>query len=178
MRELATRERIRQFLLRLGRATRSEARIYLTGGATAVLNRWRETTIDVDLKLIPDAGDLLRAIAKLKDDLEINVELAAPDQFIPELPGWQDRSRFIEQVGSVSFYHYDLYAQALSKLERGHAKDRGDVNAMARLGLIESAELLRLFEEIEPELYRYPAVDPTSFRSTVEEFVRNWPEQG
>ena len=34
-----------------------------------------------------------------KDTLDVNVELAAPDQFIPALPGWRERSEFIaEQV--------------------------------------------------------------------------------
>ncbi len=42
---------------------------------------------------------------------------------------------------------------------------------MLRAGLIESDELLRLFAAIEPELYRFPAIDPSSFRSAVEEFA-------
>ena len=153
MRQLASRQSIDGFLKRLGEAGRTESSVYLTGGATAVLHGWRETTVDVDLKLIPDSDELLRAIAYLKNELNINVELAAPDQFIPELPGWQDRSPFIERVSKVSFYHYDLYAQALSKLERGHRKDRGDVVAMAERGLVERETLERLFEAIEPQLF-------------------------
>lgn len=155
----------------LGRASRSPARVYLTGGATAVLEGWRQTTLDVDLKLVPDADEILRAIPRLKEEIGINVELAAPDQFIPALPGWQERSRFIRQAGRVSFFHYDLYAQALSKLERGHDKDLLDVEHMVRTGGIELTELLRLFGEIEPQLYRYPAIDPPTFKHAVEEFV-------
>ena len=62
-------------------------RVYLTGGACAVLQGWRDSTLDVDLKLVPDSDALLQAIPRLKESLEINVELAAPDQFIPEVPG-------------------------------------------------------------------------------------------
>lgn len=41
-----------------GRAVSVDGRVYLTGAATAVLDGWRETTIDVDIKLVPDsAGD-------------------------------------------------------------------------------------------------------------------------
>lgn len=38
MRELADAAHIEQFMLALGRAAKVEGRVYLTGGATAVLN--------------------------------------------------------------------------------------------------------------------------------------------
>jgi hypothetical protein len=171
MRALADARRVERFIEALGHAARSPARVYLTGGATAVLEGWRDTTVDVDLKLIPDTDEILRAIPRLKEEIGINVELASPDQFIPELPGWRERSRFIRQVRQLSFFHYDFYAQALSKLERGHDKDLLDAGSMVRAGRIEPAELLRLFAEIEPRLFRYPAIDPATFRRVVEEFV-------
>jgi len=52
MRELADSTRIEQFMRELGRAVDVDGRVYLTGGATAVLYGWRDTTIDVDIKLI------------------------------------------------------------------------------------------------------------------------------
>jgi hypothetical protein len=97
------------------------------------------------------------------------VELASPAHFIPELPGWDERSPFITREGMVSFHHYDLYAQALSKIERGHAQDRQDVTEMLRRGLVDPARLRELFAQIEPKLYRYPAIDPASFRRAVED---------
>ena len=36
---------------------------------------------------------------------------------------------------------------------------------------IETDELLHLLAQIEPQLYRYPAIDPPTFRRAVEEFV-------
>ena len=48
----------------MGRATPARIRVYLTGGATAVLHGWRSTTIDLDLKLVPDDDALLRADAQ------------------------------------------------------------------------------------------------------------------
>ena len=54
--------RRKQFMRALGRAARVEGRVYLTGGATAVLNGWRASTIDVDIKVIPDQDELLREI--------------------------------------------------------------------------------------------------------------------
>ena len=173
MRALADEERILEFMEALAEASGSSGRIYFTGGVSAVLLGWRSTTVDVDLKLVPDSDELLRAIPRLKEKLSLNVELASPDQFIPELPGWRERSVFIAQIRGLSFLHYDFFSQALSKLERGHVKDLLDAEEMLRRGLIERSELLRLFTVIEPELYRYPAIDPPSFRATVEELVGN-----
>lgn len=51
MRELADASRIERFMRELGRAARHEGRVYLTGGATAVLYGWRESTIDIDVKM-------------------------------------------------------------------------------------------------------------------------------
>ncbi|HEX4622126.1 MAG TPA: DUF6036 family nucleotidyltransferase, partial [Myxococcaceae bacterium] len=127
MREPLDAERLKRFMKALGEATRAPVRVYLTGGATAVLLGWRMSTIDVDLKPVPESDALLRSLPGLKEALHVNVELAAPSDFIPELPGWQERSAFIGQEGALTFFYYDFYGQALSKIERGHAKDVGDV---------------------------------------------------
>jgi hypothetical protein len=173
MRGVADAERVRAFLRALGRAADVPARVFLTGGATAVLLGWRPTTIDVDLKLVPESDTLLRAIARLKDELAVNVELAAPSDFIPEVPGWEERSLFVADEGRLAVYHYDPYAQALAKIERGHAQDVADVRAMMETGLVAGGRLLELFSRIEPNLYRYPALDPRTFRSAVEAAARH-----
>ena len=83
MRELADSTRIEEFMRELGQVAPVEGRVYLTGGATAVLQGWRATTIDVDIKLMPDRDEILREIPRLKEKLGLNVELAAPSDFIP-----------------------------------------------------------------------------------------------
>ena len=140
--------RLQRLMEALGREATGEGAVYLVGGATALLHGWREQTIDVDLKLDPEPPGIFSAIRRLKDELDINVELAAPDDFLPALPGWRERSRFIARYGKVSFFHYDLYGQALAKIERGHSQDVGDVRAMLAAGLVEDAELRRLFAAI------------------------------
>lgn len=160
------------FLGRLGRVPGARGRVYLTGGATAVLEGWRETTVDIDIDLDTESEALLRSLPAIKEELQINVELAAPHHFLPELPGWRERSRYIGSEGELHFYHYDPYAQAIAKIERGHAQDVRDVATMFDRGLIEPEELLRLFLAIEPELYRYPAIDQRSLRRRVEAAVR------
>lgn len=156
----------------LGRAARSEGRVYLTGGATAVLEGWRESTLDVDLRLEPEVDDLLREIPRLKEQLGVNVELASPADFLPELPGWRERSPFLRREGRLDIHHFDPYSQALSKLERAFDLDIEDVMEMVKRGLVEPGRALELLAAIEPELYRFPAVDPSSFRQRVERFLR------
>jgi hypothetical protein len=168
MRRLAEADRIRSFMKAVGRAAHREVRLYFTGGATAVLNGWRASTIDVDILMIPEDERVFRELPNLKESLELNIELASPADFLPEVPGWQDRSPFIERRGTVSFYHYDPYAQALSKIERGHAQDEADVREMIVRDIVDRRELLRCFERIEPRLHRFPAIDPASFRRAVE----------
>jgi len=168
MRRLASAERIRGFLSQLGRAARTPATAYLTGGSTAVLFGWRDTTIDIDLKLVPDSEELLRALPALKDALEINVELASPDLFIPVTAGWEARSPWEATEGRLTVRHFDLTAQAVAKLERGHAHDLIDVDAMLDRQLVTRAGLISFLDAIEPDLYRFPAVDPSTLRRAVE----------
>ncbi len=169
MRQLADVERVRRFLHELARSAEQPTRLYLVGGATAVLLGWRPSTIDVDIELVPETDGLLRAIGRLKDELAVNVELAAPSDFIPELPGWEDRSTFVTQDGLLAVYHYDLYSQALAKIERGHAQDVTDVRTMLDTGLVDHERLRELFDRVEPQLFRYPAVNAAAFRRALEE---------
>ncbi len=152
----------------MGRVAQGPTKIYLTGGATAVLEGWRSSTVDVDLRFEPDVDELLREIPHLKERLRINVELASPPDFIPELPGWRERSPLVFQEGNVDVHHFDLYSQALSKIERGFRQDLEDVGQMIEGGLVEKVRLRELYGAIEPELYRYPAIDPAAFRRKVD----------
>jgi hypothetical protein len=171
MRHQITSERLQDFMRALSASATSPARVFLVGGATAVLIGWRESTIDIDLKIVPESDQLLRALPSLKERLGINIELASPDDFIPELPGWQERSRFIQQEEKLTFLHYDFYAQALAKIERGHDIDEQDVRELIGRRLVEPGRLLELFSAIEDQLYRYPALDGPSFRRAVERVI-------
>ena len=168
MRELADRVRIEAFLVALAREATGDVDVFLVGGTSAVLVGWRATTIDIDLVMRPESDAMMRAIPALKERLRINVELASPDQFIPVAPGWEGRSPIISRLGRVTVRHYDFYAQALAKIERGHARDLADVHAMLAHGLIGAAQVREAFARMEPELYRFPAVDPPSFRKAVD----------
>ena len=154
-----------------GASAPRDARVYFTGGATAVLMGWRDTTIDIDMRFNPELDELFRALPALKEELQINIELASPADFIPPLPGWEDRCEYIGREGKVAFYHYDPYSQALAKIERGHTQDLQDVQTMLQKGLLEREKLLSLYQAIESQLYRYPAIDPASFSQAVHQIV-------
>jgi hypothetical protein len=172
VRGLADAARLRRFLAELAREADADVDVYLTGGATAVLIGWRESTIDADILMVPERDALYRALPRLKEELHLNVEIASPSHFIPELPGWRERRLPIDRIGRVSFFHYDLYSQALAKIERGHAKDLADVEQLLARSLVDPRRLRELFEDIQPRLHRFPAVDPPSFRKRLDEALR------
>ena len=176
MRQPLTADKLRVFMKALAASVTTPSRIYLVGGATAVLLGWRTSTIDIDLKIIPESDEILRRLPELKERLHLNIELASPGDFIPELPGWQERSRFIQQEGKLAFYHYDFYAQALAKIERGHQIDSHDVHQLISSGLVDPKRLRELFFTIEDRLYLHPSVDRSTFRRAVERVTGTPPD--
>ena len=174
MRQPVTADNLQVFMKALAAVVSTPSRIYLVGGATSVLLGWRTSTIDIDLKIVPESDEILRSLPELKERLQVNIELASPGDFIPELPGWQERSRFIQQEGKLAFYHYDFYAQALAKIERGHQIDSQDVQQLIENGLVDPKRLLELFFAIEDQIYRYPDLDRATFRIAVERVVSDY----
>ena len=171
MRQSIQKEFVDTIFSELAKHAKGPGKIYVTGGITAVLLGIRQSTIDIDLKLYPEPKGIFESIREVKEELNINVELASPDLFIPPIPGWEERSIYITTHNGIEFFHYDLYSQALAKIERGHQRDVADVSALVKKGLIEKDNLIDMFSLIEAELIRYPAIAPETFRKKVEEFV-------
>ncbi|MEQ1567250.1 MAG: DUF6036 family nucleotidyltransferase [Myxococcota bacterium] len=169
MRQKADQQRIRELMSRLGEAARTPSRVYLVGGATAVLQGWRPSTIDVDLTFDPESREIYEAIPRLKVQLDLNIEFASPAHFVPELPGWRDRCLYVGTWGKLTVLHYDPYGQALAKIERSHEQDRADVRHLIDSGLVEPQRLRDLFEQAAPDLVKYPAVDPETLRARLRE---------
>jgi hypothetical protein len=158
---------IRGFMKGLGSVLAHETRIYLLGGASRVLLGWRESTDAIDITVVPDR-EIARILPRLTQDEKVDVLLRAPDQFIPPLPGWEERSPPIGQEGRVTFLHLDFYSQALTMIERASARDAEDVREMIARNLLNPAVALKLFDQIEPEFPKYPAIDGPVFRRVVE----------
>jgi hypothetical protein len=169
MGQLADGDRIREFLRALSAETERETRIYLTGGATAVLYGWRPYTIDLDIKLVPEDERLLRVLPVIAERLGINLERTCPGDYLPELEGWEDRSPLVNREGWLSCHHYDLCAQALAKIARGHVQDVADLEAMLSRGLVAPPGLREHFRRIEPRLHLFPAINAASLRLWLEE---------
>lgn len=169
MRSPVDPERLEKLLRELGRRATGPGRVYLVGGASALLEGWRTSTVDVDIKLDPEPSGIFEAIAQLKNELDLNIELSAPDVFLPTLSDWRARSRFVARHGPVDFFHYDFRAQALAKIARDHERDRLDVDAMLARGLVSPGELVEAFELIEPSLIRFPALDAQVLRRRIQQ---------
>src|SRR5207245_7263203 len=83
MRPPVDRERLHELARRLGALARTPTTVYVTGGATAVREGWRASTVDVDVRFEPDTDDLLRELPELKESLGTTVELASPPDLTP-----------------------------------------------------------------------------------------------
>ncbi len=176
MREPLDRAKLDRFVDALGRAATGPGRVYLTGGATAIAYGWRARTVDIDLRLDPEPAGAFEAIAILKDVLDVNVELASPLDFLPEVPGWRERSVFLTQAGPVAFFHFDPVSQVLAKLARGYERDGVDAEALVAHGLATRHEVALAFERILPALSRFPRLDEATLTARVAAFASARPE--
>jgi len=171
MRRNVTARKLQLFMEELARKAESQGNVFFTGGATALHFRMREQTIDLDIKFDPEPRGVFEALANLKNTLDLNVELASPADFIPVTPDWKEQSIFVAQMGGIGFFHFDLRAQILSKIERGHVQDLSDARGFLDHGNINSEDLWSNFLRIQPMLIRYPAIDPVTFEGKVKAFI-------
>jgi len=172
VRASATRERLLELMRELARTAprKGHYRVYLVGGGTAVYLGWRPSSLDVDLSADQEA--IFHDIQGIKERLNINIEFASPEHFVPPLPGTADRHIPIETIGRVSFYHFDPYAQALSKIVRGFDRDMDDAKQFLESGLVDGPILRDLVSRIpEASFARYPSLSRSAIVGAVEQFL-------
>lgn len=172
MRRSLTREGIEELMKELARSAPGNRsyRIFLVGGATAVHQGWRSSTIDADLH--SDREEVFGDIQEIKERLQLNIEFVRPEDFVPALKGSEERHLFIETVGRVSFYHYDPYAQLLSKVVRGFRRDLKDATSFIDSGLVEEERFRSLVREIPQASYaRYPSLSQAAVLQAVDDFL-------
>lgn len=172
MRKEITRQRLASLMNELARTAprRGAYQVYFVGGGTAVYLGWRRSTIDVDLHA--DQEVVFRDIQLIKERLNINIELARPEDFVPPLPETDDRHVFIEKIGTITFYHYDPYAQILSKIVRGFQRDLDDARGFVESGMVDLHELRKLVTAVSDSAYaRYPALSRKGVEDAVEAFL-------
>ncbi len=176
MRKPLTREHLVLLMKELARSAprRGAFRVYFVGGGTAVYLGWRRSSIDVDL--FSDQDVIFRDIQAIKERLNINIEFARPEDFVPPLEGTAERHVFIEKVGAISFYHYDPYAQLFSKVVRGFERDLDDARNFVSSGTVDPAQFRKLVKKIPDTAYaRYPRLSKKGVEGAVERFLARVP---
>jgi hypothetical protein len=144
--------------------------VYFVGGGTAVLLGWRASTIDADLHADDDA--IFHDVQGIKERLELNIEFARPEDFVPPLAGTAGRHVLVETIGRVSFLHYDPYAQLLSKVVRGFDRDLKDAERFIESGMVDPERFRSLVNGITDAAYaKYPALSRDAVRDAVDDFL-------
>jgi hypothetical protein len=170
-RKTITKEIIQSFMKLIGKTLKKRATIYLTGGSTAILCGFREGTIDIDLS--GDMEELFSHIPKIKERLQINIELAKPRDFIPSLSDEKDRHIPIGLFGKVTFMNFDPYSQVFSKIVRGHETDIADAKAMVTAKLVDAKKLCKMVKKLPDQQFaRYPRLNRSAVEAAVESFAR------
>jgi hypothetical protein len=167
-----TKEGLEALMRELARRApaRGRFRVYFVGGGTAVHAGWRESTVDADIH--SDTEAVFRDIQAVKESLDLNIEFARPEDFVPRLAGTDDRHVFIQTIGRVTFYHYDPYAQLLSKVVRGFSRDLEDARMFLRSGMVDAERFRSLVKSIpEPAYAKYPAIARQAVADAVEAFL-------
>lgn len=91
---------------------------------------------------------------------------------MPPLERSTERHVFIERVRDVEFYHYDPYAQLLSKVVRGFRKDVLDAERFVTSGMVEPSRFRGLVEAVPDSAYsRYPNLSRAAAEGAVEDFL-------
>lgn len=102
----------------------------------------------------------------------MNIEFARPEDFVPPLAGSDRRHVFIETVGKVSFYHYDPYAQLLSKVVRGFDRDMLDAASFVDSGMVDPKRFRSLVDGISEAAYaKYPALSRRAVLEAMDDFL-------
>ncbi len=167
MRPSVDKTAIESFLQQLGRTFRKPGRLYLVGGAALVHAGVRPGfTQDIDVQVSgANEGELIVAIQRLIQQLQINVEFASPADFIPLPSQWEMHAQYVGRYGGVDVFYFDFYSIALSKIERGNSRDIADVELLVQQGIITLNELDAAYREVLAQLGqgRYPRITPQRF---------------
>lgn len=167
MRPSVDKTAIESFLQQLGRTFRKPGRLYLVGGAALVHAGVRPGfTQDIVIKVGgANEGELIVAIQRLIQQMQINVEFASPADFIPLPTQWGMHAKYVGRYGGVDVFYFDFYSIALSKIEQGNSRDIADVKLLIQQGIINLNELDAAYQEVLAQLGqgRYPRITPQRF---------------
>lgn len=167
MRPNVDKQAIESFLQQLGRTFRKPGRLYLVGGAALVHAGVRlGFTQDIDIQVGgANEGEFIIGIQRLIQQMQINIEFASPQDFIPLPSQWEAHAQYVSRYGQIDVFYFDFYSIALSKIERGTTRDIEDVKLLVQQQRIELDELDAAYQEVFAQLGkgRYPKITPKRF---------------
>ena len=161
LQECGERVDIEKSLTALGKAYRKQGRIYLAGGAALVHMGLRSgSTLDIDVVIeTTNEDEMVTAIRRLVEQMQINIEFASPADFIPVPAQWMEHSRYIGRYGQIDAFYYDFYSLALSKISRGSDRDLIDDKLLVQQQLITLEELDAAYKEVSPRVGKRPYIN-------------------
>lgn len=170
MRPNVTKADIDRFLNALGKNFRKSGRLYLAGGAALVHMGIRSgSTMDIDVTIetaeAADEDEMVLAIRRIVEQMQVNVEFASPGDFIPLPSQWMAQAKFVGRYGQVDVFYFDFYSLALSKISRGSDRDLIDIKLLLQQKLITWEGLDAASNEIVPRMGKRPYfnVNPQRF---------------
>ncbi len=136
----------------------------------------RQSTADIDYAAIAEdpraADELEQAIRSLKNDLDVNVEPAAPHDFLP-VPAWaRERGRFVGQYGPVAVYYYHLPSGVLAKVARGYEQDLDDAEKLIGAAGVTWQEIEQTWREMRASPRGWLRYEPDEVERRLEQLRR------
>jgi len=136
----------------------------------------RQSTSDIDYTAITEdeqaADELEQAVRSLKNDLDVNVEPAAPHDFLP-VPAWaRERGRFVGQYGPVAVYYYHLPSLVLAKVARGYEQDLDDAEKLIRAAGVTWQEIEQTWREMRASPRGWLRYEPEEVERRLEQLRR------
>ncbi len=162
---LAERE-VLDFLERLGELYPEPANLYLLGGGALCLLGSPRRTLDIDCTLSDPFNQtqaLIRTMEALADDMRLELEFIAIQEFIPVPTGAESRHQIVGTFGSIEVFVFDPYTIALSKVARGFESDLQDVLFLLHRGIIDLNRLAIYVDAAIPVAWDHD-VDPADLR--------------
>jgi hypothetical protein len=161
MRQNVTKADIEKFLNALGKAYRKAGRLYLAGGAALVHMGLRSgSTLDIDVVIeTSNEDEMITAIRRLVEQMQINIKFASPADFIPIPSQWAAHAKYIGRYGKIDAFYFDLYSLALSKIARSSDRDLVDVKLLVQQQFITLDELDAAYQEVLPRMGKRPYIN-------------------
>ena len=167
MRHNVTKADIEKFLDALGKSFHKPGRLYLAGAALVHIGLRSGFTMDIDVAIeASDEDEMVTAIRRLVEKMQINVEFASPGDFIPLPTQWMAQARYVGRYGSIDVFYFDFYSLALSKISRGNERDLIDVQLLFQKKLITLEELDAAYNEVLPRMGKRPYINLNPQRFT------------